>query len=170
MLNRTRRTLLIAAACTVLTILIGCVAPQQADQISILDRKQTQGEALVKTLQANNCIGSEEMKQDMQAVHQYTHDILVNPNAGVTVNKRAVADEIRSYYGLNEDQSDAVCIVPVQIPAGAYYTYDLEWVEVWREGVFELGKPDGDEEGTYRVRTSMLCEVVAQRAETCPSQ
>ena len=63
---------------------------------------------------------------------------------------------------------DAVCVVPVQIPAGAYYTYELQWVEVWREGIFELGRTDGQAEGTYRFRQSLLCEVVAQNAEACP--
>jgi hypothetical protein len=162
------RTLLTGAV--LLAILVGCVAPQAADTISILDRKQTQGQTVVKTLQANNCNGTTEMKQDLQAITQYTHDIEVNPYKGVSVNRRAVSDEIRSYYGIRDDTADAVCVVPVQIPAGAYYTYDLEWVEIWREGDFELGKPDDDPEGTYRVKTSMLCEVVAQRAETCPSQ
>ena len=147
--------------------LISCTAPQEKDQISIIERKQTQGEAIIKTLQANNCSGSGEMKQDMQAIHQYTHVIEILPSPGVSVNRRAVEDEIRSYYRIPRNESDAVCIVPVQIPVGAFYSYDLEWVEVWREGDYELGKADAQPEGTYRFRQSMLCEVVGQRTETC---
>lgn len=150
--------------------LIGCTAPQEADQISIVERKQTQGEAVIKTLQANNCGGAEEMKQDMQAIHQYTHVIEIMPSPGVSVNRRSVEDELRSYYRIPRTESDAVCVVPVQIPAGSFYSYDLEWVEVWREGDFETGKADAVPEGTYRFRQSMLCEVVGQRTETCPTQ
>ncbi len=145
----------------------GCSAPLEEDQIAIEETKQTQGEATIKTLQADNCSGAAQMKQDMQAVHQFSHDIEVVPNPGESVNSRAVKDEIRSYYRIPQNESDAVCIVPVQIPAGAFFSYDLEWVEVWREGVFETGKADGNAEGTYRFRQSMLCEVVAQRTETC---
>lgn len=151
-------------------LLIGCTAPQEADQISIVERKQTQGEAVIKTLQANNCGGAEEMKQDMQAIHQYTHVIEIMPSPGVSVNRRSVEDEIRSYYRIPRTESDAVCVVPVQIPAGSFYSYDLEWIEVWREGDFETGKADATPEGTYRFRQSMLCEVVGQRTETCPTQ
>lgn len=150
-------------------ILMSCTAPQEADQITIVERKQTQGEAVIKSLQADNCGGSEEMKQDMQAIHQYTHVIEIEPSPGVSVNRRAVEDEIRSYYRIPRTESDAVCIVPVMIPAGSFYSYDLEWVEVWREGDYELGKADAFPEGTYRFRQSMLCEVVGQRTETCPS-
>jgi hypothetical protein len=151
----------------VLAVLTSCVAPKEEDLISIIEQKQTQGEATIKTMQANNCSGAQEMKQDMQAVHQYNHDIEVVPDPGVTVNRKAVMDEIRSYYHIPDGPSDAVCVVPVQIPAGAFYSYDIEWVEVWREGIFEIGEADGSEEGTYRFRQSMLCEVVSQRTETC---
>ncbi len=150
-------------------LLIGCTAPQEKDQITIVERKQTQGEAVIKTLQANNCDSKVEMKQDMQAIHQYTHVIEILPSPGVSVNRRSVEDEIRSYYRIPRTESDAVCIVPVQIPAGSFYSYDLEWVEVWREGDYELGRADAVPEGTYRFRQSMLCEVVGQRTETCPT-
>jgi hypothetical protein len=170
MFNRKIPSRILLAGCILMVVLSACIAPRAEDQISIMDKKQTQGQTLVKTLQANNCSGTEEMKQEMKAVHQYTHTIEITPAAGVSVNKMAVEDEIRTYYGISKIEDDAVCVVPVQIPAGAYYTYDLEWVEVWREGSFELGKPDDTDEGTYRFLQSMLCEVVAQRAETCPAQ
>jgi hypothetical protein len=150
--------------------LCGCGSVQEQDRITIIENKQVQGEAVDKVMQVNNCEGSEEMVQEMQAVHQYTHEIQITPRSGVKVNRKAVEDEIRSYYRIPQEQSDAVCVIPVQIPAGAYYTYDLEWTEVWREGVFELDEPDGRDEGTYRFRQSMLCEVVGQQAETCPNE
>jgi hypothetical protein len=150
-------------------ILAACSSPQPEDQISLIEKRQYQGESVIKTLQANNCSGAEEMKQDLQAVHQYNHDILVNPNPGVSVNRRAVVDEVRAYYHIPDGPSDAVCVIPVQIPAGENYSYDIEWIEVWREGVFDLGYQDDEPEGTYQFRQSMLCEVVEQRVEACPA-
>lgn len=161
------RKALLLIALLILVLVVGCSAPQDDDKITITEKRQLQGDAITKTLQANNCSGDVEMKQDLTAVHQYLHDIEVTPNPGVTVNRAAVESEIRNYYQIPQQESDAVCIVPVQIPAGAFYTYDLEWIEVWREGIFELGRQDGQGEGTYRFRQSLLCEVVAQNAEAC---
>jgi hypothetical protein len=150
--------------------LSACYAPQPRDQISLVEVRQFQGESVIKTLQANNCSGVEELKQDLQAVNQYNHDILVTPEDAVVVNRRAVVDEIRSYYRIPDGASDAICVIPVVIPAGEYYSYDIEWIEVWREGTFELGIQDDKPEGIYKFRQSMLCEVVEQRVETCSSQ
>jgi hypothetical protein len=149
-------------------LLVGCATPQNEDKITITEKRQVQGDAITKTLQANNCNGTGEMREDLTAVHQYLHDIEITPNPGETINRVAVENEIRNYYQIPQQESDAVCIVPVSLSAGAFYTYDLEWVEVWREGIIELGRPDGQGEGTYRFRQSLLCEVVAQNAETCP--
>ena len=160
--------LFIVATVVVLALVVGCYSPQDDDKITITEKRQIQGDAITKTLQANNCNGTGDMKQDLTAVHQYLHDVEVIPNPGTTVNRAAVENEIRNFYQIPQQESDAVCIVPVQIPPGAFYTYDLEWIEVWREGIFELGRPDGQGEGTYRFRQSLLCEVVAQNAETCP--
>ena len=148
-------------------LLAGCISPQEEDQISIIDRKETRGEAVIKTLQVNNCSGASELTQDLKAINQYNHNIEVMPKPGVSVNRQAVEDEIRSYYHVSYGPSDAVCVIPVIVPAGAFFSYDIEWVEVWREGYFELSDPDGREEGTYRLLQSMLCEVVAQRSEAC---
>jgi hypothetical protein len=152
-----------------LVLFSACYMPQPQDQISLVDVRQYQGESVTKTLQANNCSGTSEMKQDLQAVHQYDHDILVTPLEAVVVNRRAVVDEIRRYYRIPDGSSDAICVIPVQIPAGANFSYDIEWIEVWREGTFELGIQDNKPEGSYKFRQSMLCEVVAQRVDSCSS-
>ena len=161
------RMLMLFAVLLVLVFIVGCAAPQTQDKITIVEKRQIQGDAITKTLHANNCNGTDDMKEDLTAVHQYLHDIDVTPNPGESVNRVAVENEVRNYYQIPQQESDAVCIVPVQIPEGAFYSYDLEWIEVWREGIFELGKPDGQGEGTYRFRQSLLCEVVAQNAEAC---
>lgn len=166
--TRLRVSVLIGLALVAVT-LYGCISPQQEDQITIIDRRETKGEAVVKTLQVNNCESTQELKQDLQAVNQYNHTIEITPRPGVSVNRQAVQAEIRAYYSVPSGASDAVCVIPVQIPAGTFFNYDIEWVEVWREGGFELDTPDGKDEGAYRVLQSMLCEVVAQRAEACPT-
>lgn len=165
--NRAWRRLLIGILA--IALLAGCYAPQPRDQISLVEVRQFQGESVVKTLQANNCGGTDELSQDLQAVHQYNHDILVTPEEAVVVNRRAVVDEVRSYYRIPDGSSDAICVIPVKIPAGENYSYDIEWIEVWREGTFELGIQDNKPEGTYKFRQSMLCEVVEQRVVSCAS-
>ena len=47
--------------------------------------------------------------------------------------------------------------------------YALEWTETWREGSVEVGKPDGNPEATYRIKETILCEVVSVWEETCQS-
>lgn len=169
MLTRQTRFSQVALAIFLAIFLIGCIAPEPADQISVIDQKEVKGDSVVKTLQVNNCSGKQELKQDLQSVNQYTHDIQVTPDPGVSVNVEAVNHEIRVYYNLPPDPSDAVCVIPVQVPAGVFLSFDVEWTEVWREGIFEQGKPDGQREGIYRVRESMLCEVVSQSTQACPT-
>jgi hypothetical protein len=165
--SMSNRKVFVIVAVLVLVLVVGCASTQDDDKITITEKRQINGDAITKSLQANNCDGDIDMKEDLTAVHQYLHDIEVTPNPGVSVNRAAVENEIRNYYQIPQQESDAVCIVPVQIPAGAFYTYDLEWIEIWREGIFELGRQDGQGEGTYRFRQSLLCEVVAQNAESC---
>jgi hypothetical protein len=169
MSERSVRVSVLVGLALIVFFLCGCISPQQEDQITIVDKKETKGEAVTKTLQANNCAAAQELKEELQAVNQYNHNVEITPRPGVTVNRQAVEGEIRTYYHTPYGAQDAVCVIPVQIPAGGFYSYDIEWVEVWREGIFELNSPDGREEGTYRVLQSMLCEVVAQRAEVCPT-
>jgi len=168
MMTNRSRSIVLAFVLAVFLFVAACGGVQEKDRITIIERKQTQGESIQKVLQANNCDGKEEMDQELQAINQYNHDVEITPNPGVSVNRKAVDDEIRSYYKIPQTQSDGVCVIPVKVPAGAYYTFDLEWTEVWREGDFELQDPDNKPEGTYRFRQSMLCEVVGQQAQTCP--
>lgn len=147
----------------------GCISPEPEDQISIIDQREVKGESVVKTLQVNNCVGAQELKQDLQSLNQYTHDIQITPDPGVSVNMEAVNHEIRVYYNLPSGPSDAVCVIPAVVPAGVFLNFEIEWTEVWREGIFEQNKPDGQREGIYRVRESMLCEVVSQSTQPCPA-
>ena len=59
------RNLVTAIGLTLVAMLSACFTPQQADQISIIETRQFQGESVVKTLQANNCSGTEDMEQDL---------------------------------------------------------------------------------------------------------
>jgi hypothetical protein len=159
--------LAVAGLCMViLTCGTRCASPPE-DQITIIDKKEAQGEAIVEELLANNCAGTSELTQDLRAVKQFSHDVQVEPYPGVSVNKQAVENEIRSTYKIAKEHGEQICIVPVQVPAGMFYAYDLEWREVWREGEFELGSPDEKPEGNYRFMQGVLCEVVGQKVKTC---
>jgi len=144
-----------------------CGAPPQ-DQITIVDKKEVQGEADIEQLLANNCVGTTELTQDLRAMKQFSHDVQVTPYPGVSVNKQAVENEIRRTYKIAEEHGEQLCLVPVQVPPATFYVYDLEWREVWREGVFELGDPDEKPEGDYRFKQNVICEVVGQSVKTCP--
>lgn len=144
-----------------------CGAPPQ-DQVTIIDKKEVQGEAVVEELLANNCAGAAELIQDLRAMKQFSHDVQVVAYPGVSVNKQAVENEIRRTYKIAQEHGEQLCLVPVQVPPGTFYTYDLEWREVWREGVFELGNPDEKPEGDYRFKQNVICEVVGQSVKTCP--
>jgi len=156
-----------ALSIVILTCVTYC-APPPEDQITIIDKKEAQGEAVVEELLANNCAGTSELTQDLRALKQFSHDVQVVPYPGVSVNKQAVDNEIRSTYKIAKEHGEQICIVPVQVPAGMFYAYDLEWREVWREGEFELGNPDEKPEGNYRFMQGVLCEVVGQSVKTCP--
>lgn len=131
--------------------------PAPEMQITILDQVEVPGEAVVEALFANNCAGTIELTQDLRAVKQFSHHVQVEPFSGVSVSKQAVENEIRSTYKIAKEHGEQVCIVPVQVPAGMFYAYDLEWREVWRQGVFELGDPDDKPEGNYKFMQGVLC-------------
>jgi len=146
-----------------------CCVPPSEDQIAIIDKKEAQGEAIVEELLANNCAGTSELTQDLRAMRQFSYDVRVDPFPGTSVNTQAVENEIRSVYKIAKEHGEQVCIVPVQVPAGMFFVYYLEWREVWREGVFELGNPDDKAEGNYRVMRDVICQVVGQSVRACPT-
>lgn len=149
-------------------ILTACGGADPEDTITIFDQQEDQKKTVVEKLNANNCNGSADMKQNLEARKQYSHTIEILPELGLKYNRQSVERAIQDRYNIYDLDAEQVCLVPVQVPAGTFYSYSLEWKEVWREGYFEQGEADGNSEGTYRFLQNMLCEVVAQNSEKCP--
>lgn len=133
------------------------------DDISIQDKKEVQGEKVVETLRADNSLGNTPLAQDLTAKKQYSRDINIVPGPGEKFDVSEARKKILAEYNLNEGPAEQVCVIPVEVPAGNIYEYDLEWSEVLREGIIEVGAPDGKPEGTYQFVQSMTCQVVGQR-------
>lgn len=133
------------------------------DDITIQDKKEVQGENVKETLRADNSLGSTPLMQDLTAKKQYSREITIVPNPGEKFDTNEARQKILDNYNLNEGPAEQVCVIPVEVPAGNIYEYDLEWSEVKREGIIEIGSPDGEPEGTYQFVQSMTCQVVGQR-------
>jgi len=133
------------------------------DDITIHDKKEVQGNKVVETLRADNSLGTTALAQDLTAKKQYSRDITIVPNPGEKFDVSEAREKILAEYNLNEGPAEQVCVIPVEVPAGNVYEYDLEWSEVLREGIIEVGTPDGKSEGTYQFVQSMTCQVVGQR-------
>lgn len=146
-------------------ILIGLIFSACAtnDDISIEDKKEIQGEKVTETLRADNSLGAAELTQDLTAKKQYSREITIVPKPGEKFDVSEARQKILDNYNLNEGPAEQVCVIPVEVPAGNIYEYDLEWSEVKREGIIEVGNPDGEAEGTYQFVQSMTCQVVGQR-------
>lgn len=149
----------------------GCgSAPPPDDTITVEDLKGAQGESVEEILPANNCQGATAMIIDLPASKQFTHEVKVFPQGGAKINVAAVRGAVRDYYQVDNLTSETVCSIPVNVPAGGYYVYELEWTENWREGTVEIGKVDSKPEARYRFRESMVCEVVGVQTQSCPGK
>lgn len=134
------------------------------DDITIEDKREMQGSSVVETLRADNSRSSTMMAQDLSAKKQFSRDIQITPSPGVKLNTTAVREKILDNYSMKDGTAEQVCVVPVEVPEGKTYEYDMEWREVWREGVIQVGTPDDTPEGTYRFLQSLTCQIVGQRA------
>lgn len=133
------------------------------EDVSIEDKREVQGDKVVESLRADNAKGTSILSQELPAKKQYNRQIKIDPNPGVKLDTAAVREKILTKYNLKDGNAEQVCVVPVEVPAGKIFEYDLEWSEVWREGTIETGSPDGNPEGYYRFLQSLTCQVVGQR-------
>lgn len=161
------RSILVSLAVAT-SILLGACGGAQDDQVTVADKKEVQGTTVTESFRVDNKTGTEPLKQDMRAQKQYTHETVITPNPGVKMNNQQARQEIFKLYNVSEDKTteDQVCVIPVEVPAGQVYLYDVEWREVWRDGIIELGQPDDQPEGTYRFKQGPLCQVVGVHPES----
>lgn len=158
---------LLTALVVASSVLFAACGGSQEDQVTVADKKEVQGKAVTELFRVDNKTGTTALKQDMSARKQYTHETVITPNPGVKMNNQQVRQEIFKLYNISDDKQseDQVCVIPVDVPAGQIYLYDVEWREVWREGTVELGQPDDKPEGTYRFKQGPLCQVVGVHPE-----
>jgi hypothetical protein len=77
-----------------------------------------------------------------------------------------IRERILAVYGIDELENDKVCVLPIDVPSGNLYEYDIEWGEIWREGKIETD-PGGEKAGTYRILVDMTCQTIGWRVCEC---
>lgn len=98
--------------------------PEIEPLLYIEDLKGSQGEIEEVTLHANNCKGDEPMSMVLPAEKRYSHELFIDPRPGAKINLGRTREEIFDYYKIEKpfDLVRAVCSIPVNVPAGLYYT------------------------------------------------
>jgi hypothetical protein len=143
-------------------LLTGC-PPQD---YKVMDERQTEGEKTTETLRADNCNGDEALVQDMPVQKSFRSTIQINTEPGETLDESVIREKILVAYGIDDLENDKVCVLPVDVPSGNLYEYDIEWVEIWREGRIETD-PGGEKAGTYRILVDMTCQTIGWRVGKC---
>jgi len=156
----------VVALLAVLALLSGCGGARD-DQVTVADKKEVQGEGTTEAFRVDNKDGTEALVQELQAQRQYTHEVIITPKPGARLNNEQVRQEVFKLYNIPADKvtDNQVCLIPVDVPPGQVYLYDIEWRDVWREGVIEVGEPNDEPEGDYRFKQGPLCQVVGVRPE-----
>lgn len=131
---------------------------------AVKDKRELQGNKTTEKFSQDNSRGSAVLAQDVPVKKQFKRAIDLRLNSSAQLDEEKVIDRIYNLYNVTED-AEKVCVIPVEVPAGKNYEYDLEWTEIRREGVVEEGKGGGgDLLGTYEILTDLTCQVVAQRS------
>lgn len=157
-----RRTLLLILV--LLTVLAMSIACTPTPDLKIVDKRQVYGNKTTETMRADNSQGNEVLIQDMPVQKSFHYQINIMSEPGETLNESVVREMIlKAYQIANMDKDkDKVCVLPVEVPAGDIYEYDIEWTEIWREGTIETD-PGGEQVGTYRILVDMDCQTIGQR-------
>ncbi len=154
-----------------LILIAGCGgSPDETIVINKGNDKEVLGTATTEAFRVDNSTGTEPLTSNQTALKQYTHRVEVIPKAGTAVDTERVRTEVFLAYGISKESQDAprnasCALTRVNVPAGKVYLYDIEWQEKWREGTFDIGQPDGNPEGTYRFRETLICRIVGARTE-----
>ncbi len=144
----------------ILTVWIAC-APQPTE-FNVNDRREKQGEnKTIQTVQQDNKNGASELNTALPVSKQLKRSIDLRLNSGVQLEQAKVEDKIYKRYNV-APEADRVCVIPVQVPAGKLYEYDIEWSQTIREGDI-VRAPNGDILGTYTILIDFVCQVVAVR-------
>ncbi len=160
MFKHTGRSSTLFALLMLSLVLSACVT---APEFAVKDKRQAQGAKSIATFNVNNSQGTTPLLQNFPVSKSFYRWVDINLVSNSQLNESAVSDKIYNRYKASKDDTK-VCVIPVEIPAGQNYEYDLEWTEVLREGVIEEGATGGGRQlGTYQILIDMSCQVVAQR-------
>ncbi len=133
-------------------------------EFSVKDKREVQGARSIAAFNVNNSRGTVPLSQNFPVSKNYSRWVDINLVSNSQLNDVEVSDKIYNAYKVAKGDTK-VCVIPVEIPAGQSYVYDLEWTEILREGVIEEGATGGGRQlGTYQILIDMSCQVVGQFA------
>ncbi|MCS6871838.1 MAG: hypothetical protein RML95_11005 [Anaerolineae bacterium] len=131
----------------------------------VVDQRELLGAVFKETTREfNNRNGSEDLEQNFSLNRQFRYaiDLKLNTNSGL--RRQDVEERICETYNIANCRTGGQkqCLLPVSVPAGRAYAYEIEWTEVKREGVIREGNdPDrGNLLGTYTIVVDLQCQTV----------
>lgn len=163
MLKRPLQISVLGLAIFLASLLTIACAPS-APEYTIVDKREVQGEKSIVTFGLNNSNGAAPLVQNYPQSKNFYRGVELNLVSNSRLDEIQVMDKIYAKYKVTKEDTK-VCVIPLEVPAGQNFEYDLEWTEVLREGVIEEGAQGGGKQlGTYRILITMTCQVVGQRS------
>lgn len=135
--------------------LISCAEPTV---YVIQHQRQTAGESVNQSFTVDGPM----VNSNYTVARSVRHVIDLSLTGKAQLDRGEVQDNILNAYSLPPRDDKTVCAIPVEVPEGKRYVYDLQWTENWAEGVLKEGKNgEGAQLGTYRVLIGYDCQVTA---------
>lgn len=143
--------------------LSGCASQTE---FSVKDLRETTGQVETQSLRVDNATGKDTLRQDQKIFKSYRHIVDVRLNGRKQVDESRVRDKIYDLYKLTPNEDKKTCVVPVEVPDGRVFQYDIEWTQIIREGkvIEATGGGEGEQLGTYTIITDYNCQVTNQTA------
>lgn len=128
----------------------------------ICDREVVHAVYSETTDEIDNTSGTTAIEQNLSLLRQFSPGIELELHANSGLDRGEVRDRILDEYQLAGAEQQKQCVIPISVPAGASYTYKIQWTEIASQGWIEEGTHGGGEIlGTYSIITDMRCEVVS---------
>ncbi len=145
----------------VLGVVVGCSGPKE---FTVKDRREVPGTKSIDTIKVDNRNGTTTQTGDRAVAKNFRREPEVKLNSNSGLDESKVKQKIRDAYNIKKTDETKACSIFVDVPAGMYYEYDMEWTEVKREGdILEGTSGDGNVLGTYTITVDYSCQTVEQR-------